>query len=375
MRTLMKFRSRLFALPLTALPPLVIAFSLTAPITAQTEPQAQFEGKVDVREVLLDVLVTDSRGNVIVGLGPKDFKVTEGGKPVELTGVGFYSNRRFLGTEQAAQDKGISPAVSPENRYFVLFFDDQREAAFEVPGLLNQQANAGKKTQEWVNGLLRNDYVAVVSWRKKLVIHQDFSRDHASIETAIKDAMIGKDPDNQWPSRSGDAEKGPALLPRLPKGNDLRDQTTTIYDALQVLAKATQPIIGRKNLMLFSLGFGQVDPFGNYLPDTRYFSPTIQALNDANVAVYTIDVAPTAAQHTMQDGLNLLANATGGRYYYNFTSFATPLGQIGEENNGYYLLAYRAEHPAGSAGYQEVEVRPTNPEFRLRARQGYRYGG
>lgn len=374
MRTLMTARSRLFALPLSTLSLFTLFASSPSVTFAQADPQAQFEGKVDVHEVLLDVLVTDSGGNVIVGLGPKDFTVTESGKPVELTGVGFYSNRRFLGTEQAANEKGISPAVAPENRYFVLLFDDQRETAFEVPGLLSQQANAAKKSQEWVRTLLRNDYVAVASWHKKLAIHQDFTRDHAAISAAIQNAIIGKDPDNQWPSRSGDAESGPALLPRLPKGNALRDQTTTIYDALQVLARATQPIVGRKNLLFFTLGFGKVDESGNYLPDPRYLPPTVQALNDANVAVYTIDVAPTAAQHTMQDGLNLLANETGGRYYFNFTSFASPLAQIGDENNGYYLLAYRAERPAGSSGYQKVEVRPTNPEFRIRARQGYRYG-
>src|SRR3954469_1230749 len=44
---------------------------------AQEQPQGQFQGKVNVTEVLLDVLVTDARGNVIVGLDKNEFVVKE----------------------------------------------------------------------------------------------------------------------------------------------------------------------------------------------------------------------------------------------------------------------------------------------------------
>ena len=70
----------------------------------------------------------------------------------------------------------------------------------------------------------------------------------------------------------------------------------------------------------------------------------------------------------------MLATDTGGRYLYNFTNFLTVLQQISTENSGYYLLSYRSQHPAGSAGYQQVEVKTTNPEFHLKARQGYVWG-
>ena len=32
------------------------------------------------------------------------------------------------------------------------------------------------------------------------------------------------------------------------------------------------------------------------------------------------------------------------------------------------------EHPAGSSGFQGVEVKTANPEFRVKARKGYSYG-
>src|SRR5947209_9009165 len=73
---------------------LVALCSLGRAVLAQNEekPLGQFQGKVNVNEVLLDVLVTDAKGNVIVGLDKNDFVVKENGKPVALTGVTFYSN-------------------------------------------------------------------------------------------------------------------------------------------------------------------------------------------------------------------------------------------------------------------------------------------
>src|SRR6195952_1554198 len=94
----------------------------------QDKPQGQFQGKVNVNEVLLDVLVTDAKGNVIVGLDKSDFVVKENGKPVDLTGVTFYSNRRFLQTADVLKKKGIDIDRVPENRYFIVFFEDQKGA-------------------------------------------------------------------------------------------------------------------------------------------------------------------------------------------------------------------------------------------------------
>ncbi|HVR07523.1 MAG TPA: hypothetical protein VMW75_05700, partial [Thermoanaerobaculia bacterium] len=112
-----------------------------------------------------------------------------------------------------------------------------------------------------------------------------------------------------------------------------------------------------------------------YQPDPRYYRPTIAALDTADVAVYTLDLWPAGdTNHTMADALNQLASDTGGRYLFNFTNFLTALEQVSTENNGYYLLSYRSEHPAGTSGFQSVEVKTANPELRVKGRQGYSYG-
>jgi len=339
------------------------------------KPQAEFQGKVNVNEVLLDVLVTDAKGNVIVGLDKNDFVVKENGKPVALTGVTFYSNRRLLESSPKLAKQGVTTDQATEDRYFVLFFQDQKESAQEAPQLLTQQMEAAKRARGWVDAeLLPNDWVAVVSYDSRLKVQQDFTHDRRALVAAIGDAMQGKDPEGNFPSRI-QGGKGPSLLAGLPKGDELRDRTPNVYEALQQVARSAGNVRGRKNLLLFTFGLpGRENTFGSFVPDDRYFNPTVRTLNNNNVAVYSLDLTPPAVTHTLSDSLNLLSKDTGGRYFFNVTNFSTPLDQVAKENNGYYLLSYESTQPAGKRGFQEVEVKTSNPELRIKSRKGYEYG-
>jgi VWFA-related protein len=324
--------------------------------------------------VLIDALVTDSSGNVIVGLGKKDFDVRENGQSVELTGVTFYSNRRMLEGSDVAATKGLKVDQVPEDRYFILLFDDQHQEVSDIPNILSQQLEAGRKAKEWVsNQLLRNDWVAVVGWNNKLIVYQDFTHERNDLTSAIDDAVQGRDKEGNWPSRQTQAS-GPSLLAGLPKGEALATSTGTIYAALQRLATAAAPITGRKNLVLYSRGFGELREFAQYRPDPRYYLPTMHALNTANVAVYSLDLLPPGTHHTLSNAMNQIAQDTGGRYFWEIVNYETPLDQLAKENNGYYLLSYRSEHPAGKSGYQDVAVKTTNPELKVTARKGYNFG-
>jgi VWFA-related protein len=342
---------------------------------AQDKPQGEFQGKVNVNEVLLDVLVTDAKGNVIVGLDKGDFVVKEGGRPVDLTGVTFYSNRSLVDSSAPAK-ANVSAAQGTEDRYFILFFEDQKVNAQDAPQLLSQQLEAAKRARGWVDTeMLPNDWVAVVSYDTRLKVQQDFTHNHQALIDAIGDAMKGGDREGNYPSRINPTG-GPSLLAGLPKGDELANKTAKIYDALQAIARSAGNVRGRKNLILFTYGLPgyNTTTFGQFVPDKRYFLPTVEALNANNVAVYSLDLTPAAVQHRLSDSLNKMADDTGGKYFFNFTNFATPLEQIAKENNGYYLLSYTNSQPAGKAGFQNVTVTASNPELRVKARKGYEYG-
>ena len=364
------------------LPALLCLAAVQAPAGAQANSQPEeFSDRIDVKEVLLDVLVTDRGGNVIVGLDEKDFIVEEEGVVVKVTGSTFYSNRRLVESSQAAAALGAAPNAVPEDRYFIFFLHDQR---ITLPRLTAKYLDLARRTENWIRTeLLPNDWVAVVRYDFKLKIHSDFTRDNERLVKAVNDAARGKNPPDIWPSRMEENESdGPSLLAHLATGKELRRQTTRIYSGLEVLADAVGDIVGRKNLLFFSAGFGDNTGLGTILPDVRYYDNTMQALNDSNVAVYSISVLTgidfaglgISNTNSLHDSMNMLSNDTGGRYFFNHVSFSSPLETVLAENNGYYLLSYRSETPAGASGYRKVSVKAKNPEFKVRAREGYRFG-
>lgn len=367
---------------------------LRAQEPAQEAPAlvAPFGAEILVSEVLLDVMVTDKKGNPILGLGPEDFVITEEDRKVKVTGAAFYSNRRYV--EAGSTAAGASGAVGAGGatgdggagasagngelapHYFVLFFDDQRGHSVDVPVLLQRQIRAGKDAIEWLrSGLAPTDWVAVAGYDNRLKLFQDFSRDPEALERAIQSATTGRGARESFPSRQAPPVAGaPALAPGLPVGEAMSEQTGTIYEALTLVAEASAALVGRKNLLLFTTGFGRMNRFHQYEPDPRYFEPMSESLNDANVAVYAFDLTDTGARHPFADAMSHIADDTGGRYFPNVLHFKTPIAEVARETSGYYLVSYKAEHLTGLRGFQKVQVTLANPELKVTARKGYRFG-
>ena len=342
----------------------VLLSLLAVPATAQEEAYGE---AVAVDEVLVDVVVEDRRGNVVLGLGAEDFVVTDEGQDGDVTGVTFYSNRRFLESDSQARAMGIDPDAVPTDRYFILVFHDQAQL---LPRLNSQLLEAGRQAKRWAQSELSpNDYVAVFRYDFSLDLIQDFTSDPEAVVQAIDDAVAGQDGVRENPADA------PQLAPPLPTGDELSEITPRIYAGLELIAQAAQTIPGRKNLIFYSIGFGEVNEAGFYTPDRRYYPDMVHALNDANVAAYTVDLIPSGAfgvsRTRLSNSLSNLSADTGGTYYHTFTNFLTPLEQIEADNNGYYLISY--ERPAGlePGTYREIDVETTNPRLRVHARQGY----
>lgn len=333
---------------------------------AQNKAASTFEGLVEVSEVLIDVLATGEDGDVVLGLGKDDFIVEEDGRTVELTSVSYYSTR--YGEEAAGGDE------IPSSRYLVLFFHDTiMRGNFDIRSI-RQQLEASRQSQDWVEtGLRGSDWVAVVSYDYRLKVHQDFTQDKDSILFALEMAISRKDPDKYAPARRTPTAGRPSLVRRLPEDKELRRQSRNIYDALRLVGDATGYIVGRKNLLLFTFGFGPATT-PSLVRHARDYARMEASLNDHNVAVYPIHLGGIGAGQPHGYFLADLAEDTGGVYYENFREFTQPLEEIGEDNYGYYVLSYQSEHPAGEIGYERVEVRAKAEGIRIRARRGYRYG-
>src|SRR5258706_2696388 len=78
------------------------------PATATTSDTGVIH--VETREVLVDAVVTDKKGNYIRDLAQKDFKVWEDGKEQGVTSFSF--------------EDGTGSPTNPKPHYMVLFFDN-----------------------------------------------------------------------------------------------------------------------------------------------------------------------------------------------------------------------------------------------------------
>lgn len=341
------------------------------PALAPAPRDYELSERIRVAEVLLDVLVTDRKGNVIEGLGAEDFVVLHDGEEQDVTSASFYGGP----SELSATGEG---ATTRTDRYFILMFHDQR---MQAPHLTGPQMDNARWLKRWIEDELQpNDQVAVFGYQARLKVYLDFTRDRDDILAAVDAASRGKKDIERWVTRS-DPEfdpNSPSLFVNLPVEKELARRSRKLQEALELVGEAAAGIAGRKNMIMFSLGFGEIGQFGSYTPDPRYYPQMREALNAGNVAVYTIDTMGSRrrsiASASLNDSLSHLSNETGGHYYANFTNILSPMRQVAEENQGYYLVSFRSEYEAGTQGYRDIKVKVREGKYKVRSRTGFRYG-
>jgi VWFA-related protein len=242
----------------------------------------------------------------------------------------------LLGQSRPAQGQDAPP------HYFLLLFD------FPTGGL-HQIDELSASVEGWIGShLLPGDAVAVASYYGcELQVQQDFTRDHTALSAAITDAVRGRPRESRIPGIAG-----ASLLAGLPRSEELSRRTANFYGLLQVLAEASEGIPGRKNLLVFSKGFGRSHLFegeggpvvhaglaGNgllgspiqekYLSDRALYDPTLQALQRAHIRLYPVDLATDYREtYPLAGVMCQLAAATGGHYFYPASNVPALLDRV-----------------------------------------------
>lgn len=348
-----------------------IAIAVTLLALALPGFAQQFQEKIDVNAVLLDVIVTDSKGNQILGLTKDDFVVKENGVAQDVDSVDYFTNRQLLDARE--ENAPFRVEKVREDRYFVFFFDKP-----EDPGVLfDQLSQARAAVRQFVREEMKpTDYVALAGHDVRLKVWSDFTNDKAKLERALEESSrFGK---GELKAAPGD---GPSILRNVDSAL-MERRTGSVYQALDVLAEALRPIRARKNLVMFSPGIVDIDETvrnGMIMNRSRYLDPAIQSLNAANVTVYSLQLQrPTDTEVNttpmFHQRLTELADETGGEYFMPAATFRTAVRKVEQTNAGYYLVTYRSRKAAGEQGFQKVDVSVKNPEFKVVARSGYAFG-
>src|SRR5258706_4108323 len=170
-----------------------VAHAQQAPAAGTSDPGVIH---VETREVLVDAVVTDKRGNYIRDLAQKDFKVWEDGKEQAVSSFSF-------------EESAGSGSTNPRPHYMVLFFDnstmntgDQVQARAAAAKFID--ANAGP-----------DRLIAIADFGGSVHISQNFTADAVRLKqvvTGLKGSAVSPNADSSVMVASlGPPSMGPSL--------------------------------------------------------------------------------------------------------------------------------------------------------------------
>jgi VWFA-related protein len=310
----------------------LLLFALSsAPPEPPPLPDTQFGEEITVELTTLVVRAVDDSGQPIRGLGPRDFRVKVGGREVPVANVDWISER-----------PEPRPAAPPVPEWPL---PAEASAAPRRLGVVFVQADINAhEVRTWghftslpyIRDLLarlpEGDELAVVSFDSHLKLRQDFTRDRAAVEKAIVQAI----------------HFGSAASPAAPSGSVSLAKTFDAAEALRVAnperallrtAEALVPLPGEKVIFYLGWGLGRFGTPMNLLPD---YIPAVKALLAARASVFVLDVS-RSSYHSLEVGLQGVAEETGGTYGRMSGFPAQVIRNLTGTLSGYYLLTLRGE--------------------------------
>jgi len=399
-----------------------------APATA-AEPPPTFPAQVE--QVIVDVVVTDKKGNVIRGLNRGDLSVTEDGVPQSI--VSFEAVQL---PDQPSGEPPPPPRVSvntePEEhrgRTFVILFDDMNI----TPWKANQAKAAVASFLE--NATREGDRVTLISaaggvwWTARMVSGRaklldmvkrfdgryipDTSQERMSDWEALRifeyhdptvvervlrryeaygvSAIMGR---NQGGSSTSNMTNGTADDPYVNgRASEVYYQAMTrlrtTLDALERALNGLATAKGRKSVILVSEGF-------IYDINANEFKRVNEASRRANAAIYflnarglegmpvymTAEFGPAlpdqdvgfafAESEDAVAGADAVASDSGGFTVRNTNNLSAGIQKIANETQAYYLLGYIPSNTARDGKYRKIQVKLASPKgLQVRARKGY----
>ena len=417
-----------------------LCFSLavvSSPLSAQSpqEPD-QVPGlsiRVSSRLVMVDVVVTDKRGQPVLGLKPTDFTVTEKGKPQRISVFTAPNESR---TKPAARTLG--PGVysnRPEYRApggppTVILLD-----AANTP--LAEQTNARTQMMKWVIDEYRpGDRVAVFALTEKLVLLSDFTDDPQVLLSVLRQYVAQKSALNSTPSSPvAPAEiTQPGVVESYVKTvGELADvhqgelhrvaghRADITAAAMRSLVRILGGIPGRKNIVWLTAGFpftlvthatGQ-EASGSHMsgdqiaaiqnPETMQDVQVNAATGDgfetglaagqqrlyanrirdiaaqfasSQIAIYPVDVTgllPGAAQGSFdrQQTMKDIAKETGGQAFVNQNDLHRGVELAFADQAASYTVGYYPADKKWDGGYRTISVKVDHQGVEVRHRSGY----
>jgi len=391
--------------------------------------------KAESKAVVVDVVVTKTNGEHVLGLKRQDFKLMEDGKPQT---VDFFEEHtvRILPPGALPEMPPMPPNTytnvppAPESDSVnVLLLD-----SLNTP--LQSQAYAHRQIADFLAKLQSGTRVAIFTLGSKLRFVQGFTTDTSVLLAALKDKRNGAVPVKEVGVRDASNKADDAAdIGRLQmmqyQGIDALERAQTderqmsegarasmTFEALNYLARYLAGVPGRKNLIWFSSSFPII-----IFPTTAqravledspsmpgYFNQirkTADLLTVSKVAVYPVSAGGVITEHIMDadapgaggqwgaghqgsqrdvmdpyaagageradtiGAMEQLASSTGGKAYFNTNDLNDAMRRAINDGESYYTIGYSPTNKKVDGTYRQIEVQLPSPHYKLAYRRGY----
>ncbi len=388
--------------------------------------------KVDVRQVLVPVVVTDKEGHHVTGLTQADFKVFEDGVEQKITG--FASERADIAAPGSAGQNGTAAATTtaPEKllakgRTYVICLD-------MLHGSFSNFVYVRKALRKLFSEEQAGDsHYAVIALGRRMQVLQNTTNDPAKVlevfaESNFKNIYQSGDSklDNDQYERDlqearaacdGGAPMCAPLKMSLPsRARTLAEQerlkTRQFLEEFRSVVEQLARTNGRRTLILMSDGFSLMpakapfDLLEAYFPELRsleslqpmqdsieplfklavkanvpiytidsrglYTSPTLDASRSVNLSVITqVDRVLNSIAQDAGQTLSEIAAGTGGKSFQNSNDLSIGLKKAFADGREYYMLAYVSSNEAQDGKFRKIEVRVKDGKALVSAKRGY----
>ena len=328
---------------------LLSAASLFASTGALVQSQQSIQERIDVRRVVIDVRAIDHAGRAVPGLSQKDFEVKIDGKMAAIDRVEWFPPQN---EPLPSGSISVTDAPPAHGRWIVFLYQKHPDLS-DVEGFMRLR----RDVEGLASVVQPRDHAAVLSFDHSLRCWLDFTSEVSTIRRVIAHELLVGSP----PTISQHAF--PSLADRLPRS--VAAATSSIEDALRLVAQALDPLPGPKTIIMFGYGMGTWLPrFGTV--DVSRVQDAIESLLHARVSVFCVDITK-AEYHPREEGLRMTADQTGGMY---LQSYSTPvLDRLkGMIDSSYELTVIPPDEERGD---RQIEVKARRTRTTVIARQHY----
>lgn len=354
------------------------------PPPPQPEGQQPLRFKTSTRLLVQTVTVKDKDGQIVEGLTPENFVVTEDGVPQDVAFVELQhiddnaplkpmpTPKADAATQQAIATPGPGDTRYQNRRLVVLYFD-----LAAMP--MNDRLRAFTNAQKYLDGqMAREDAVAIITFEGGGVrVKQDFTDNRERLRDVLQRSMDGSDQDQDgYPDAS---EAGTAFGQDSVEFNIFN--TDRQLAALQTAVTMLKAVPEQKALVYFGSGIRL-----NATDNQAQLRATINAAIKANVAIHPIDARGLLATPPLgdatraspggidmftgktaenvssnltrtQDTLYALAKDTGGKAMFDYNDLSLGIAEAARSISSYYIVGYYSKNTANDGKFHKVQIK------------------